>query len=211
MGFSELLNFISLGMIENSAITVLIGTFFFGDEMVYFFSFLAGQGFFSLWVVILFSILGNGGCDIFWLSVARFGIFKNLKKFIKSKESKENLDNEKLIEKDLGKKKMFFLLLFSKFFYGTRLLAIFYVAKKGKDFKKIIFFNTLAVITWVFVVANLLFLIGGLFLVSVDNLTSVNRMVSLAVLFVITVYILNKFFISKIIKNWLKKKRLFKI
>lgn len=176
---------------NNPELTIFFTTFLFGDEMVYFFSFLAGQGIFKLYHVIIFSILGNGLCDLFWFLVARSNVLSWLMGCVVPK-SKKNVSEEKLIEKKY-KKNHLFMLIASKFFYGTRLLTIFYVAKKEKSFLKIFFINSLAVFIWVIVVASVLSLIGMFTFVSFDSVENLRKIISLGVFIVLMVYILNKF------------------
>jgi len=165
------------------AIVVFLTTFLLGDETVYFLSFISGHGMINLFTVILFSILGNGGCDLFWFSVARSKSLAKIKGFFvkKLKKDKEDLD---LVKESFSKRKLFFTLLFSKFFYGTRLITIFY--------------NTLAVILWVFVIANILWYIGRVTSVSFDIIKNANRFVGFFILFIIILHLLNIFVFKKI-------------
>lgn len=187
-------------------LSVFLGTFLLGDEMVYFFAFLAGQGLIPLLAVILFSIIGNGGCDIFWYSVARFDFLRFFRKTLKKqvKKHKGELKKEKLINKKGG---LLLLLVLSKFFYGTRLLAIFYVGKKIKSFTTIIIYNTLAVIIWVISVSLLVFFLSILIPIPFEEIQDFHKILSYAILIVLGLFLLSKFIIPKII-NFYSKKRI---
>ncbi|MBU4070218.1 MAG: hypothetical protein KJ646_04515 [Nanoarchaeota archaeon] len=188
---------IILGISSNPIITVFLVTFFLGDETVYFLSFLSGQGVLALWIVILFSIIGNGGCDILWFSIARSKYSKKIRKFLcldkKAKKTK--------FLKGISKKKMFTILCLSKFFYGTRILAIFYVAKKEKKFGKIFLINTLSVISWVMVIGMLMWFAGKWTSVSFDMLNNARKIIGFAVFFGVLIFLIRKLIFSKIIKK----------
>ncbi|MDP2925003.1 MAG: hypothetical protein Q8N99_01395 [Nanoarchaeota archaeon] len=191
-------------------ITVITVTFLLGDETVYFFGFLSGQGIISLYTVILAGLIGNGGCDIFWFSVARFKYLHFIKKIFAPTFSKENIKKARLVEKSdkpLSKKRLYFMLVFSKFFYGTRLITIFYIAKKEKSFKRILIFNTIAVFSWLIFVTPIMWLLGKWALVSFDTVRSTHKIISLGVVLILVIYLLNKFVISKLIKNYLEKNK----
>ena len=184
------MSFNFLTILEHQAIIIFFSTFFFGDEMVYLFGFLSGTEVFNLWLVIIFSILGNGGCDIFWLSVARSKYAAKAKKWLFSRKKVKHIN--------FGKKKLFMSIFLSKFFYGTRLITIFYVAEKEKNFGKIIFFNTLAVILWVFIVSISMFYMGKFTRISLDFIKDIRWYLSIGVISVIIIYIINRFYGSKL-------------
>lgn len=181
-------------------LSVFLGTFFLGDEMVYFFAFLSGAGLIKIWIVIIFSILGNGSCDIFWFFVARYDYLKRFRAFIKKTEEKISSKEEKLLE-SIPKRRLYLTLLLSKFFYGTRLLTIFYIAKKEKKMSKIIFYNILSVITWVIIVSFFMFYIGRWTAVSFDSVRYFHRLIGYAIIFIIMIFLFNKFLLSKVLKR----------
>ena len=180
----SVIDFIYLGIESHPWISVFLATFFLGDEMVYLFGFLSGHGILKLWVVFVFAILGNGLCDVFWFSVARFKIFSKIKSKLIAKAGKDEEETELLIKKEKHHK-LFWLLVMSKFLYGTRLLMIFYAAKKEKNFKKLIFINSLAVISWVTVIGSSLWFVGKWTQISLESVSSVNRLAGLVVLIAI--------------------------
>jgi len=195
------------GISVHPMLSVLGGTFLFGDEMVYFFAFLSGHGVLALWIVILFSILGNGGCDIFWFSVARSRFSDKAKKiFVIGRET----DPEKLSRIDFSKKRMFVTLCLSKFFYGTRLLAIFYVAGKEKKFKNIIVYNTLAVTIWVTIVSAFMWLIGKWTSLSFELVNQAHKIIGLATLVVLVTYIILRILVPRIVKVLRQRREGFK-
>jgi len=207
MNIFNFISFISdfiFSLIDKEPIlSVFFGTFLLGDEMVYFFAFLSGAGLIKLWIVIIFSILGNGSCDIFWFFVAKYDYLKRFRKLIKKTEEKKFKKEEKILEA-LSEKKLYFTLLLSKFFYGTRLLTIFYVAKKEKKLSKIIFYNTIAVITWVVLVSFVMFYIGKWTAISFDSVRYFHRLIGYAIVFIIIIFLFNKF----VLKNILMKIKL---
>ncbi len=187
-------------------LTITAITFLFGDETVYFFSFLSGQGLIPLWKVIFFSLIGNGSCDIFWFYVARIPYLK----FIKNKLRKKSLDNSEIKvsgHPSFSGKKIFFTLIMSKFFYGTRLVTIFYIARKEKSFKRIIIYNTLAVLSWLLVVAPVLWIIGKITSISFNTIKNAHEIISLGVVIMLVVYFFNIIVIKRIIEKVRNKKQ----
>ncbi len=177
-------------------LSVFLSTFLLGDEMVYFFGFLSGQGIIYLWTVIFFSLLGNGGCDIFWFIIAKIVHSKKLKKKLFNKHEKDEI----LIQ-EISKGRIFITLLLSKFFYGTRLITIFYIAKKEKNFKKIIIYNTLAVFVWICFVAFIMYLIGSLTSISFNTVNNAHKVIGSGVVIILIVYLINIIVIKRIIKK----------
>ncbi|GEM_PF-6153151 len=107
----------------------------------------------------------------------------------------------------ISRKKMFLILLASKFIYGSRLITIFYISKKEKSLKKLILYNTLAIIVWILIIAPLIWVIGKSVFVSFDVLRDFRKTIGLAVLFAIAIYVLNRVVISKTIRHFANKKR----
>ncbi|MFA5856236.1 MAG: hypothetical protein WC867_02690 [Candidatus Pacearchaeota archaeon] len=198
MGFIE--SFVSIITIYPKLATTVL-TFLFGDEVVYFLAFLSGQGLISIWVVLIFSLIGNGSCDIFWYTVARSKYLYKIKNFL-IKKNKSRLKKEILLfNKVLTKKKMFFTLLVSKFFYGTRLLAIFYIEKKEKSFKKIILINTIANATWLIIMVPFIWLLGNIAFITFNKVAQIHRSIGLGVLLIILLYFLRRVLLIQKIKN----------
>jgi len=193
----RILGVLYLGIENHPWISVFLATFFLGDEMVYLFAFLSGYEILKFWVVLIFATLGNGLGDLFWFSVARFKIFSKIKsKFI----TKANKDKEetKIIIKSIKHHRLFWLLVMSKFLYGTRLLMIFYTSKKEKNFKKLIFINSLAVISWVTIISFLLWAVGKWTHISFESINLINQGGGLAVIAIILIYLFKKFLLQRI-------------
>lgn len=195
----QIIEAIFSNLLNHPEISVFVGTFFLGDEMVYFFAFLAGQNVLSLLTVIIFGIIGNGGCDLFWYSVARYDFMNAIRKIMK-KNIKEKGEDSNDIEVFKKKKGLLSLLVFSKFFYGTRLLAIFYVAKKEKKFSKIILYNTLAVIIWVTCVAIGIFILSRFISPSFEEIENIHKILSYAVIITLGLALLGKLAVPRVIK-----------
>ena len=107
----------------------------------------------------------------------------------------------------ISRKKIFLILLASKFIYGSRLITLFYVSKKEKSLKKLILYNTLAIIVWILIIAPLIWIIRRSVFVSFDALRNFQKTVGIAVLFAIAIYVLNRAVISKTIRHFANKKR----
>lgn len=166
----------------NPIFTVFVSSFLFGDDVIYFLSILSGKGFIPLWIALVFSILGSGFCDTFWAFIARYTTFRRLKKikflrkyFIRIKPNYKSFSN----------KKLFMIFVFSKFFIGTRLMAIFYTVNKERNFKRVLFYNVFAVVLWIIVMSPIMFFIGKFTLASFDTVTHTKKIFSYAILIII--------------------------
>lgn len=138
-------------------LVIFIGTLLWGDEVVYILSFLSGIGLVSVFNILIFGFLGNAGCDVFYFSIFRMKLFPKLIDKIRRKQEKK--EAKKVIKKE--SRHLFFLLLLSKFFMGTRLVTLFYVAgRKDLSVRKFFLYNSLAVILWMSFVLSVLFSVG---------------------------------------------------
>lgn len=131
---SNILGFIS----SNPIFLSFIGSVIFGDAFILSMAFLSGSGYIPFTIVYFFSILGFIVADTFWYLIAKTKKVNYLLKIIsKNKHSKTA---EKYIQRSTYGKP-FLALTYSKFIYGTRIITIFYIRKKIK-FLKFLLYNS---------------------------------------------------------------------
>ncbi|MFH1521932.1 MAG: hypothetical protein ABIF18_03155 [archaeon] len=184
-------------------LVIFFGTLFWGDEVVYILSFLSGVGLVNVFNILFFGFLGNAGCDVFWFSVARSGIFSKLVNKIQSKQNKR--DSNKIIKKE--KRHLFVLLILSKFFMGTRLVTLFYIARKRNiSVKKFLLYNSLAVIIWISFVATILFFVGRSAAVAFSDVEDTVMIINVVVFSLVGLFLMYKFVVPRIISRFFDNK-----
>jgi len=193
--------FVLSGLQMHERLMIFLGTLLWGDDIVYILSFLSGIGLVGVFNVLIFGFLGNAGCDFFWFFLARSNIFPKLIKKFYNKQDKE--DSRKIIKKE--KKHLFLLLILSKFFMGTRLITLFYVAKKKElSVKRFFFYNSLAVILWINFIFIILFFVGKSAAIVFSDVESIIWVINLVVFFVIGLFFVYKFVIPKVISKFFR-------
>ncbi|MBI4121861.1 MAG: VTT domain-containing protein [Parcubacteria group bacterium] len=173
--------------------TIFWGAFFFGESVIMGAAFLAAQGVWSLSNVFWFSLVGTVASDLIWFF---FGhrIFAFFGRWQKSK-NKYDLMLVKL-ERRAGKRP-FLVLLFIKFFYGTRVLTIMYLSVRKIGFKNFIIFDILGTIIWLVVIIALGWFAGS----GVDNIIPIFSKVQYALAFLVLAVIA-----FKLVTVWMEKR-----
>ena len=161
MDFQILLEYISI----YGYLAVFIGTVVWGETIMIAAGFLTSfeEINLSLYLVILFGILGTLIADSFWYLVGHSG--KKGSKFLERYE-KFALVKPKVIQKikyhfnkHSGK-----TIFFSKFIYGTRIIILIMAGALGMKYKKFLFYNAISIIFWTIGMSVLGYYLGEGFL-----------------------------------------------
>jgi len=144
-----------------SYLAVFLGTLVWGETIMIAAGFIASLQTIELniYLVMLFGALGTLVADNFWYLIGHFG--KKGSRFLEKYESYAKR-KPKFIEKikikfnDHSGKTIFF----SKFVYGTRIVALITAGVVGMKYRKFIIANFLSVIVWSVVMALVGFYLG---------------------------------------------------
>ena len=126
---------------------IFLGAFFFGETVIVTAAFLAGQGIWSLWTVFVLSLSGTLLSDSLWFIFGQ-SILQFLQKW---KKGRRKIDALKKEEVPLKKYTPFFVLLFIKFLYGTRIITILYLSSRKLNFWLFLLFDTIGTVVWLIV------------------------------------------------------------
>ncbi len=126
---------------------IFIGAFFFGEIVIVTAAFLAGQGVWSLGTVFVLALFGTVISDSIWFFFGQ-AILRFIQRWKKGRKEVETL---KMAEVPLKKNTPFFVLLFIKFLYGTRILTIIYLSSRKLNFWLFLLFDTLGTTLWLIV------------------------------------------------------------
>lgn len=130
---------------------IFLGAFFFGETVIISAAFLAGHGVWSLYTVFLLSFLGTIISDSLWFL---FGstILRFLTRWKRGRKKVKELEKE---EVPLKKHTPFFVLLFIKFLYGTRILTIIYLSSRKMSFGLFTLFNAIGTTIWLLIMLTI--------------------------------------------------------
>lgn len=196
---SEFMNRLIEFLPNYSPVVGFFSTIFGGENGVLFVSFLAGQGFFYLPYIILFSFFAMILLDSFWFFFSKTRIFGKLKKW--KKISKQYSSVQEHINKITAGKDML-LLLIAKFLIGTRILVILYLSSKDMPFSKFTKYNTPPTLIWAIFLGVSGWLAGRGFEIVWRLFNSIKIAISFLILIIILYYLM-----MKGINKWLMKKR----
>lgn len=130
---------------------IFLGAFFFGETVIISAAVLAAKGYWSLWVVFWFSLIGTIASDCIWFYCGQ-AIFRLTHRWEKHRPKYERI--LAALEKLTGKRP-FLSLLFIKFLYGTRVLIIMYLSVRRLPFWLFFVFNTIGTAVWLMVILTL--------------------------------------------------------
>src|SRR3989344_2186456 len=83
----------------------------------------------------------------------------------------------------------FIPLVFSKFIYGIRTVAVILVSRKEKRFGSFLFYNSLATAVWLFVMLPVGYLTGKGFLFLSGNVKSLEHILAIGFIIIIVIYV----------------------
>lgn len=174
-----------------------LAPFLSGENGTVLLAFISAQGYFPLWILLIFSFIGMLTLDSFWFLMTRTRYFEKLKKWLRISNKYKSI--EKRIEKMTGGKDIFILLL-SKILIGTRILIIIYLSARKLTYRKFIFYNSISTFIWAAILCGLGWLAGKGFY----TLAQVEGGLKWAMVFLIGVIIII-YGVLRIIRIWLLK------
>lgn len=130
-------------VISHPVLLSLIGPFLFGGETILVLSILAGQGFVSFWIVLIFCTIGMWLADTMWFLVGRVEPLSKLKKIKWIHKSYKSAKEE--IELAPNNE---FLLVLIKFAYGIGIPILMYLGRKKMTFKDFMIKNSIVISIW---------------------------------------------------------------
>ena len=194
--FNEILRFFILYP-SSMYWTVLIASLLGGEEILIFFSLLAGYGIINIWKLSLIGFLGILVADIVWFWFARTSIFELLKNKVKKYSHYKHANA--LVER-FSHKHDFVYLFLTKFVYGLRIVSIMKVSRRGKHFFKFLISDSLAIISWGIIVMPLGFVLGRTFFSAINILDDANKLFILGLLVLAVLFL-----IERVIRDRLEK------
>jgi membrane protein DedA with SNARE-associated domain len=173
-------------LMQYQAVALFLGAFFFGETVIISSAFLSGQGFISPITLLSMAFLGTVVSDMIWFIVGR-KILTLLHRWEKYKIQSEKVFPH--LEK-VFHHKLFLILLFIKFLYGTRILTILYLSMHRMKTGTFILYNSLGTLLWLAVILPIGWLAGKSIINILPFLNKIHYVVlSLVVLVVVFRYV----------------------
>lgn len=168
--------------------------FLTGDESMFILAFLSAQGYFSIFLIFLISVLANLSSDLCYYFFGNKILNRlKFKSILKYKETTKRLFKRF--------KKPELVLFLSKFVYGTRILTITtFGLDKPISFKRFLLINTLALSLIGSVILSLGWFFGGI--LNFPLLFKSFKILSLTLIILVVLFYL----IKKLINKWVNKK-----
>ena len=189
----EIINF----LITYRLVAIFIGAFFFGETVILAAAFLAGQGRLDLAAVFGLSFAATIISDSAWFLLGQkiLAWFNRLDKY--------KAQSQKLIDKiaQYTGKKPFLSLLFIKFLYGIRVIAIIYLSIRKISFKTFVIYDSIGSFIWLSTIILIGWLAGKSIISLGPNLNKVEFAVGLFIILVLVVRMGTKWFSQKLLKN----------
>lgn len=181
---------------ENPALLALLGSVFGADVAILSLAFLSGTGVMPFWIILIFSILGFTLVDTFWYFTGKYKIlsYNPILNF--------SIKSEKYIQK-ISKGKNIFLLAYSKFVYGTRILTIIYISNKVPSGKFLLYNSIFDTILVSFLVIAGFYSGKGIgnFVNVFESFQSITLVVFSLILLIIVINTVMKFILERITRN----------
>jgi len=130
---------------------IFFGAFFFGETVIITAAFLAGQGIWSVYTVFILAFFGTIISDSLWFLFGQ-SILHVITRWKRGRKKVHELEKE---EVPLKKHTPFFVLLFIKFLYGTRILTIIYLSSRKMSFWLFTLFNAIGTTIWLIVMISI--------------------------------------------------------
>lgn len=182
-------------LVQYSYWIVLAAALFGGEELIMFFSILAGHGLLDIWKVALFGFFGILVSDIFWFFIARTALFESIKNKARGNFLYKHASN---IILKFSHQNDFIYILLTKFLYGLRIISIFRVSRKKKEFWRFLIIDSSAILIWSSIMLSIGWVIGKLFFTAINVFSEIHKLIFLALGVMIALYI-----IESIIKHYL--------
>ncbi len=166
-----------------------------GDATIIALAFIAAQGTFPIWVVVVFGYFGTLTGDCIWFLLTYLKFWDKLKRWKKFSDKFEKVDER--IQK-LGKKSDLYVLIVTKFLYGTRILTILYVGLKKLPFRKFLLYDGIATIFWIIAMSGIGYATGKGFQIVIQVFKNVQLGLTLLVVAIILFILLQKWINKKL-------------
>lgn len=184
-------------LLSYSYLVVLVSAILGGEELIIFFSILAGHGLLSIWKVALVGFLGILASDIFWFLLARSSVASKLKDKVKGHFLYKHTNA--VVERFSHKHDYVYLVL-TKFLYGLRIVSIVKVSRRGGTFSKFILNDSLAILSWAVIMLSIGWGVGKLFFTTINLFDSIHKILILAVCIIVALYL-----VEAVIKSVLQR------
>ena len=128
-----------------------LGAVFGGEETILIISVLAAGGAFSFPLLFAMSFLGTVTSDIAWFYFGKYGM-----RWLEGRPSiYEKIEQVEQFTVRMTRGQDFLALLITKFLYGTRLIMIFYLARKRLSFRAFLAYDAAVTGIWALVICSL--------------------------------------------------------
>lgn len=194
--FNEILRFFILYP-SSMYWTVLVASLLGGEEILIFFSLLAGYGIIDIWKLSLIGFLGILVADMVWFWFARTKLFEWIKGKVKKYSHYKHANA--LVEK-FSHKHDFVYLFLTKFVYGLRIVSIMKVSRRKKSFFKFLVCDSLAIFSWEIIVMPLGFILGKTFFSAINILDDANKLFILGLLVLAVLFLVERVIRDKLDK-----------
>jgi len=185
-------------LLKYSYWVVLACALFGGEELIIFFSILAGHGFLTIWKVALIGFFGILISDVFWFIFARSNFADKFREKVRHHFLYRHASS--IIEKFSHKHDYIYLAL-TKFLYGLRIVSIIKVSRRKKDSVwKFILNDSFAIITWGVIMLSLGWLAGRSFFYTINIFDDLHKIIILALGLIVVLY-----FLEAVVKKMLQK------
>ena len=177
---------------------LIAGSIYPGEEAIIFFSILAGQDIISIWEVIIVGALGILLVDhiLFWLGKSKY--FSKIHQWTTFKKGSRVFN--KFLHK-MHHEQPFLVLFLTKFIFGLRHISVLSISAKGMKLRKFFIYDVLAFALWAVIIIPLAWLAGRGFTLGLKIVARVEKLVLLAVIVIILLYLAEWLF-----KKWIMKR-----
>jgi membrane protein DedA with SNARE-associated domain len=173
---------------EYKALTLFLGAFFFGETVILSAVFLGMSGAWSLLDVFLYGLLGTFAADMAWFVFGRRFLGRT-RRWQRLKEKHKNFFAQ--IDRKDSRHQLWYLIVF-KFFYGSRIATILYVATHKMAWWRFALFDTMGNIVWLTALITVGWAAWSGFTYALDAFRGVAYLLTAILLLVIIVKLLSK-------------------
>jgi membrane protein DedA with SNARE-associated domain len=185
-------------LIPHAYVVLVILTILLGEEIILLFVNFTGQGFLSLSKVLLLGLGSALIVDIFLFYLARNLFHQKISKWKKvvrvSKEVRTFVHR-------IHTHNLLLVLTVRRFLIGTRHATTLYLGTKKMSWSKFMIYNTFSLLIWAAVLVPIAWFTGRGFAQLLHAATRLERLVSLAVLFIIIVILIERLISKKLVNE----------
>jgi len=167
-----------------------------GEIGVMIVAFVAAQGYFPLWIVILFSFLGMIVIDSIWFGIMRLKLIRGLQ------DNSERFQRISQKVNTLSGGRDMLILFISKVLVGTRILVITYISSRRISFGKFTLYNTPPTFIWAILLGFFGWLAGKGYYNIMEIYGDLKLAITFVIIFGIVVYLAGYY-----LRRWLMRRR----